>query len=206
MAAKLGHEESSRASRRGMQYVMKCERGKTAADYAREKKEKMNVSCDSSNEVGKRATRRRKKTKKRRMRMQSKAKQRRREVEGRRRRWKRRNEAARAPHPRKENKKKESKKDKEKEEEDEQEAPEPKWPEVKKAMKEKAKELTISRKLEDGEQLDLAMFYCSSVNTLKIECGKSLTQLPKEIKKLKGLLTLIISENGLTCFRKRLVS
>ena len=205
MAAKLGHEESCRELLdAGCNYVMKCERGKTAADYAREEgknerlarfierggeesdeEEEEDEEEEDENAVeGETATQRSRRKKK--------------EMEA-----KERGGASAASA--KENKKKEkSKKDKEKEEEDEQDAPEPKWPEVKKAMKEKAKELTISRKLEDGEQLDLAMFYCSSVNTLKIECGKSLTQLPKEIKKLKGLLTLIISENGLTCLPKEI--
>ena len=200
MAAKFGHEEACQELLdAGCNYTMKCEKGKTAADYARgegkneklarlierggeesEDEEEDGEDEEDENAVeGETATQRSKRKK--------------REMEA-----KERGGAA------KETKKKESKKDKDEDEDDGKDAPEPKWPEVKKAMKEKAKELTISRKLEDGEELDLAMFYCSSVNTLKIECGESLTSLPKEIKKLKGLLTLIVSENGLTSLPKEI--
>ena len=205
MAAKFGHEEScSELLDAGCDFKVKCGRGKTAADYARaegkneklarlierggeesEEEEEEGEEEEDANAVeGETATQRSKRKKK-----EMEAKER---------------GGGGAAVAAKESKKGESKKDKDEEEDDGKEAPEPKWPEVKKAMKERAKELTISRKLEDGEELDLAMFYCSSVNTLKIECGKSLTSLPKEIKKLKGLLTLIVSENGLTSLPKEI--
>ena len=99
-----------------------------------------------------------------------KARRRRKEARGRRRRWKRRSAAAASGGRGEGEQEGESKKDKDEEEEDGKEAPEPKWPEVKKAMKEKARgERRFREKEEDGEELDLAMFYCSSVNTLKIE-------------------------------------
>ena len=76
-------------------------------------------------------------------------------------------------------------------------APEPRWPETVKAMESSAKELAIERSKGDTE-VDPALFYVNSVNNLKLRLGPTLVKLSPDISRLSGLLTLIISGNGLT--------
>jgi leucine-rich repeat protein SHOC2 len=76
-------------------------------------------------------------------------------------------------------------------------APEPRWPETVKAMESSAKELAIERSKGDTE-VDPALFYVNSVNNLKLRLGSTLVKLSPDISRLSGLLTLIISGNGLT--------
>jgi len=205
MAAVNGHEESLRELLdAGCDYKKRCENGRTASDYARKKGfEKLGQLIDRGGEEsegddeevadeeelvdGETATQRSKRKKKE---MQAL-------------------ESANVRGGAKESKKssadddgKKKKNDDDDGDDGDDEAPEPIWPEVKKAMKEKAKELTITRT--DVDELDPAIFYCKDVNNLKIECGKSLEQLPSKLKKLKGLLTLIVSDNGLTSLPKEI--
>ncbi len=81
--------------------------------------------------------------------------------------------------------------------EDVGEAPEAKWPETKKARDSEAKEVAIARDEGDVE-VDPALFYVKSINNLKLTLGSSLTTLSPDVSRLSGLLTLIISGNGLT--------
>tara|TARA_Y100001954_G_scaffold164161_2_gene174115 strand:- start:4858 stop:7050 length:2193 start_codon:yes stop_codon:yes gene_type:complete len=81
--------------------------------------------------------------------------------------------------------------------EDVGEAPEAKWPETKKAWDSEAKEVAIARDEGDVE-VDPALFYVKSINNLKLTLGSSLTTLSPDVSRLSGLLTLIISGNGLT--------
>ena len=81
--------------------------------------------------------------------------------------------------------------------EDVGEAPEAKWPETKKARDSEAKEVAIARDEGDVE-VDPALFYVKSINNLKLTLGASLTTLSPDVSRLSGLLTLIISGNGLT--------
>ncbi|OUS48406.1 hypothetical protein BE221DRAFT_189699 [Ostreococcus tauri] len=75
-------------------------------------------------------------------------------------------------------------------------APEPKWPETAQAMESQAKEVAIIRDKKDVE-VDPALFYVKSVNNLKLNLGVSFVKLSPDISRLSGLLTLIISGNGL---------
>ncbi len=81
--------------------------------------------------------------------------------------------------------------------EDVGEAPEAKWPETKKARDSEAKEVAIARDEGDVE-VDPALFYVKSINNLKLTLGASLATLSPDVSRLSGLLTLIISGNGLT--------
>jgi len=76
-------------------------------------------------------------------------------------------------------------------------APEARWPETVKAKESEAKEVSVERDKGDTE-VDPALFYVSSINNLKLKLGVTLTTLSPDVRRLSGLLTLIVSGNGLT--------
>ena len=82
------------------------------------------------------------------------------------------------------------------------ERPDPIWPEVKKATEGGLKELAVEAApglpLPSGAQVDPALWWASSVNNLKLSIGPVLTVLPSDVGRLSGLKTLILSNNALT--------
>ena len=192
MAAERGYEEScDELLYAGANFKMKCAKGRTAADYARKNghdalARKIDRGGDSSEEEeeeeeeedaafeGETSTQRSKRKKK-----ELEALERRGDKGGKGGKDKSRNDDA--------------------EEADVPagKAPEPRWPETVKAMESSAKELAIERSKGDTE-VDPALFYVNSVNNLKLRLGPTLVKLSPDISRLSGLLTLIISGNGLT--------
>ena len=192
MAAERGYEEScDELLYAGANFKMKCAKGRTAADYARKNghdalARKIDRGGDSSEEEeeeeeeedaafeGETSTQRSKRKKK--------------ELEALERRG---DKGAKGG------------KDKSRNDDAEEadvpagKAPEPRWPETVKAMESSAKELAIERSKGDTE-VDPALFYVNSVNNLKLRLGPTLVNLSPDISRLSGLLTLIISGNGLT--------
>ena len=192
MAAERGYEEScDELLYAGANFKMKCAKGRTAADYARKNghdalARKIDRGGDSSEEEeeeeeeedaafeGETSTQRSKRKKK--------------ELEALERRG---DKGAKGG------------KDKSRNDDDKEadvpagKAPEPRWPETVKAMESSAKELAIERSKGDTE-VDPALFYVNSVNNLKLRLGPTLVKLSPDISRLSGLLTLIISGNGLT--------
>ena len=80
----------------------------------------------------------------------------------------------------------------------EKERPKPVWEEVKKAIDSDAKELTLEGafdELPSGEEVDPATWWATATNTLKISLG--MTFVPHDISRLSGLRTLILSGNAL---------
>ena len=80
----------------------------------------------------------------------------------------------------------------------EKERPKPVWEEVKKAIDSDAKELTLEGafvELPSGEEVDPAVWWATATNTLKISLG--MTFVPHDISRLSGLRTLILSGNAL---------
>jgi len=189
MAAARGHAAScDELLYAGANYKMKCARGKTAADYAREHghealARRIDRGGDSSEEEededaeededgfeGETSTQRSRRKKK--------------EMEA----LERRGDKTAVK----------SKKGTDvKETEDVGKAPEAKWAETKKARDSEAKEVAIARDEGDVE-VDPALFYVKSINNLKLTLGVSLKTLSPDVSRLSGLLTLIISGNGLT--------
>ena len=82
----------------------------------------------------------------------------------------------------------------------EKERPKPVWEEVKKAIDSDAKELTLESsafvELPSGEEVDPAVWWATATNTLKISLG--MTRVPHDISRLSGLRTLILSGNALS--------
>jgi len=192
MAAERGYEEScDELLYAGANFKMKCAKGRTAADYARKNghdalARKIDRGGDSSEEEeeeeeeedaafeGETSTQRSKRKKK-----ELEALERRGDKGAKGGKDKSRNDDAKeADVPA-------------------GKAPEPRWPETVKAMESSAKELAIERSKGDTE-VDPALFYVNSVNNLKLRLGPTLVKLSPDISRLSGLLTLIISGNGLT--------
>ena len=193
MAAERGYAEScEELLYAGANYKMKCAKGHTAADYARKGgfdalARRIDRGGDSSEEEeddeeemeeeegfeGETSTQRSKRKKK--------------EMEAMERRGEK---SAPGKGGAKSDQAHEAKKAAEK-------APEARWPETVKAKESDAKEVSIEREKGDTE-VDPALFFVSSINNLKLNLGKSFTQLSPDISRLSGLLTLIISGNGLT--------
>jgi len=192
MAAERGYEEScDELLYAGANFKMKCAKGRTAADYARKNghdalARKIDRGGDSSEEEeeeeeeedaafeGETSTQRSKRKKK--------------ELEALERRGDKGSKGGKGK----------SQNDDAKEEDvPAGKPPEPRWPETVKAMESSAKELAIERSKGDTE-VDPALFYVNSVNNLKLRLGPTLVKLSPDISRLSGLLTLIISGNGLT--------
>ena len=82
------------------------------------------------------------------------------------------------------------------------EMPTPVWEEVQKAIQAESKELTLEgtkglAALPSGAEVDPAVWWATATNNLKM-CRLGMTRVPDEISRLAGLKTLILSNNNLT--------
>jgi leucine-rich repeat protein SHOC2 len=209
MAAARGHARSCQELLdAGCNYRVKCDRGKTAADHARdaghadlaaridrggESEEESSDEEDGSGNVsdgapeGETSTQRSKRKKRERMEaaMSSQAVERAKEEREEKLRAAEAEAAAAADAAKN--------------------RPAPIWPEVEKATSAGLKELAIERApppdappLPAGAEVDPATWWADSVNTLKIALGARFTVLPPDVSRLKHLRTLIVSDNALT--------
>ena len=205
MAAAHGHEESCQELLdAGCNFKLKCDRGKTASDYAQKAghdalaarinrggeseeedtdDEEQEVELDAPE--GETATQRSKRKKK-----EMEAKERRGAVDEH-----AANEAARL---------KAIEDSENAAAANKRERPHPVWSEVGKAIDTESKELTLDGDIEDVDkvsseiEVDPATWWAVSVNNLKISLGVRVTKIPSEINRLAGLRTLILSSNSLT--------
>ena len=204
MAAAHGHEEACQELLdAGCNFRLKCDRGKTAAEYAARAGhdalaaridrggESSEEDTDDENDVadpdapeGETATQRSKRKKK--------------EMEAKERRGGAGDERAAREAARRAAAEAEARAAAERE----KERPKPTWEEVKDAIESDAKELTLEgareRKgaLPGGEEVDPATWWATATNNLKISL--EMTRVPAEISRLSGLKTLILSGNALT--------
>ena len=209
MAAARGHARSCQELLdAGCNYRVKCDRGKTAADHARdaghadlaaridrggESEEESSDEEDGSGNVsdgapeGETSTQRSKRKKRERMEaaMSSQAVERAKEEREEKLRAAEAEAAAAADAAKN--------------------RPAPIWPEVEKATSAGLKELAIERApppdappLPAGAEVDPATWWADSVNTLKIALGARFTVLPPDVSRLKHLRTVIVSDNALT--------
>ena len=214
MAAHNGHREACQELLdAGCNFKLKCERGKTAADYARAKghaelaaridrggeSEEEDTDEDDANEhdpdapEGETSTQRSKRKK--------------RELEAKERRGAGGKELEAAKTDAATKKDADANEAAEAAEAAVASRPKPTWPDVEKAIAGNLKELALDARsatgglgtiLPAGVAVDPALWHATSVNTLKISLGAALTTLPSEISRLSGLMTLILSDNALT--------
>ena len=214
MAAHNGHREACQELLdAGCNFKLKCERGKTAADYARAKghaelaaridrggeSEEEDTDEDDANEhdpdapEGETSTQRSKRKK--------------RELEAKERRGAGGKELEAAKTDAATKKDADANEAAEAAEAAVASRPKPTWPDVEKAIAGNLKELALDARsatggpgniLPAGVAVDPALWHATSVNTLKISLGAALTTLPSEISRLSGLMTLILSDNAMT--------
>jgi len=78
------------------------------------------------------------------------------------------------------------------------EAPDPVWDEVSAVLKETRRELSLRGKEPlSGHVVDPAVWNCICLHELRLEMGSALTELPARIANLSALTTLILSSNAL---------